>query len=477
MTDLDMRGRDAAGALRTLVDQSIDESMIALAFEQVTVGQSRVTPIGRSTSRVRRVQLVAILATAAALLLVVLLVVRRDDKVPVDPPPGPTTSTTTPPSITTPPSSTTPVTTPQPDRGTTSLASIGPTLGFGPYPPQVIALPDGRVLKLAGSFGDPNTLDVLDPTTGEVTTIGTTLVGRSFPAMVLLDDGRLLIAGGDIGPIVTTSDGTTSSPADVNTGEVFDFTTGVSTSAGPMIARRYMSVGATLPDGTVLIVGNDADEQGLVENPVAELYDPATNAFRRTGDRTITEQPTELFPMDDGRVLLFGMHPEIYDPTTGTFTATPASAAEQPTSAVMLQDGTVLSIQGYCSEVHTLDANGLSEGHPPVPTERFDPRTGEFMPGPDLPHCVTTAATMPDGDVFLAGYWWSNTGGPLVTPSGNDDEQTWSGVLDPSTGLTTITPNPTRRNPTAVVTADDRVLLIAGVGLRDGALTWADVYP
>jgi hypothetical protein len=84
---------------------------------------------------------------------------------------------------------------------------------------------------------------------------------------------------------------------------------------------------------------------------------------------------------------------------------------------------------------------------------------------------------MPDGNVFLAGYWWSNTGGSLVTPSGNDDEQTWSGVLDLATGATTITPNPTRRNPTAVVTADDRVLLIAGVGLLDGALTWADVYP
>jgi nitrite reductase/ring-hydroxylating ferredoxin subunit len=280
-----------------------------------------------------------------------------------------------------------------------------------------------------------------------------------------------------MGPVVTTSDGTSSSPADANTGEVFDLNAGTSVSAGQMVGVRYVALGARLLDGTVLVVGNASDPRGLVETPVAELYDPATNSFRRTGDRTVTEQPVALFPMDDGRVLLFGLHPEIFDPTTGTFTATATPAADQPTSAVMLEDGTVLSIQGYCSEVHSLDSDGLSEGHPPVHTERFDPRTGEFMPGPDLPHCVTTAATMPDGNVFLAGYWWSNTGGSLVTPSGNDDEQTWSGVLDLATGATTITPNPTRRNPTAVVTADDRVLLIAGVGLLDGALTWADVYP
>jgi hypothetical protein len=57
---------------------------------------------------------------------------------------------------------------------------------------------------------------------------------------------------------------------------------------------------------------------------------------------------------------------------------------------------------------------------------------------------------------------------------GNDAELPWAGVLDPATGVTTITPNPNRRNPKALITSDGRVLLVAGATID---APWADVYP
>jgi hypothetical protein len=149
----------------------------------------------------------------------------------------------------------------------------------------------------------------------------------------------------------------------------------------------------------------------------------------------------------------------------------------------MLRDGTVLSFEGGCSELDsfeeqdTLEARGSTDGAFPVGTERFDPVTGEFTRGPAVPHCVDTAATMADGRVFLAGYWYRND---VVLPDprvGTVGEQTWSGILDPATGVTTITPNPNRRDAKAVVTTNGRVLLVAGAEVLQGVVTWADVYP
>jgi hypothetical protein len=190
--------------------------------------------------------------------------------------------------------------------------------------------------------------------------------------------------------------------------------------------------------------------------------------------------------MNDGRMLVFGTHPEIYDPTSETFVAAGDNTLAQPAvAAVMLPDGTVLAIEtgsGSCGEDHTIGADGFSEGHRPVPTERFDPSTGTFTPGPELPHCVFTAASLPSGEVFVTGQWWvgeppppSTTYGGL-TPS-NDVMRTWSGVLDPRTGRTTITPNPNRYYPGVVVTPAGRLFLVGGAPVGNGNLTWADFYP
>jgi hypothetical protein len=475
--DVDQRGRSAATALRSIVDDTIDDAALAIAFEAAVGRAPRQLPVRESAVPPRRRRLVTAVAVAAAVLLLLFLLTRRTERVPVEPSPGPTTPATAP--VTVAPAPTTTLT-PLDDLGhaTTALASIGPSLGFGPYPPDVVVLTDGGVLKISGTFGGPNALEVLDPASGTVKTVGNTLVGRSFPAMVQLADGRLLIAGGDMTPPVTdASGGTSSGPALVSTGEVVDLTTGKSVSAGPMVATRYITRGALLPDGSVLLVGSASNDQGLVDTPVAERYDPRTNSFRRTGDRTSGEQPVELFNLDDGRLLLFGNHSEIYDATAETFTATGGTPADQPTGAVMLPDGRVLSFHGYCPEVHTLESDGFSAAHRAISTELFDPLIGTFNSGPDVPHCVLSAATLPSGQVFVAGYWWSRKTVPSAD-GGAEQEQTWSGLLDLGSGATAIAPNPNRRNARAVVTSNGRLLLVAGVAVGTGDnFPWADVYP
>ena len=79
--------------------------------------------------------------------------------------------------------------------------------------------------------------------------------------MTLLNDGRVLIAGG------TASDGPTF---DI---EIFDPANGTSVHAGDMTLARVDHAAATLKDGRVLIVGGS---DGVAPMNLAEIFDPAT---------------------------------------------------------------------------------------------------------------------------------------------------------------------------------------------------------
>jgi hypothetical protein len=94
--------------------------------------------------------------------------------------------------------------------------------------------------------------------------------GHTAPTATLLQNGKVLIAGGDYG------DGDGATPL----AELFDLTTGTFTATGNMIRGREQNTATLLPDGTLLFVGGHDTVQFSVS---AELYDPATGAFGRTG--------------------------------------------------------------------------------------------------------------------------------------------------------------------------------------------------
>ena len=113
---------------------------------------------------------------------------------------------------------------------------------------------------------------------------------------------------------------------------------------------------------------------------------------------------------------------------------------------VALPDGRVLYAGLHCREENTIvDANG-SEGYVATPAVIYDPRSATFSLGTPLPHCVGQAMGLPDGRVFVTG--WYEAAGPgdstRCASSGMTDasEVCWSGIYDPTTGTTTMGKEP-----------------------------------
>ena len=345
---------------------------------------------------------------------------------------------------------------------------------------SVVVLPDGRVFITDAT----NRATIWDPETGARRSIGPMLGNRGQPAAVLLKDGRVLVIGGD--NIAPDASGT-SSPA-LSTAELFDPRTEMYAPTGPMTAGRFAFAAIALDDGRVLVLGGEATDGSSRVLASAELYDPATNSFSVTGSMSVPRYPVSVTRLADGRVLIAGgvlagygrtKTSEIYDPATGTFSPAPPVAEEAiGTDGVLLPDGRVLIIHGWCTET-TGD-----QGAAPVPAELFDPVSETYLPAAPLPHCVARAAALPDGTVFVTGWWYDP---PVLRPSplaANDFVAIgtgWTGIYDPQSGATRVTASTDRYRPGVAALADGRVLLVGGFPIPDGTgndplLSWAQLY-
>ena len=107
-------------------------------------------------------------------------------------------------------------------------------------------------------------------------------------------------------------------------------------------------------NGKVLIAGGDIGD-GDGASVIAELYDPATGAFSRTGNLTAGREQHTATLLPDGTVLFAGGHivrdladsAEIYDPLKGAFSRTASMPfARELHTATLLNDGRVLIAGG-----------------------------------------------------------------------------------------------------------------------------------
>ena len=164
---------------------------------------------------------------------------------------------------------------------------------------------------------------------------------RVYHTATLLRDGRVLIAGG------ATVDAPTAGA------ELFDSTALLFIPTGTTMTDARAGHGATLlPSGTVLLTSgidafNPDGSSGFA--PTAELYDPASDTFRRTaGDLTQTRAGHSQVLLSDSTVLLLGggtgdgstisATAEIYDPSTDSFAAvSPMSTTRGLVAAIPLK--------------------------------------------------------------------------------------------------------------------------------------------
>jgi hypothetical protein len=196
---------------------------------------------------------------------------------------------------------------------------------------------------------------------------------------------------------------------------------GVFTATGSMMTPSQTAT--LLLNGKVLIAGVF---QGDDTNP-SQLYDPSTGAFTATGetDGRLISTAT-LLP--DGRVLMveltpgnpaidFARYAQVYDPSTGAFTATGDLVARTYGTvgrAPLLQDGRVF-IAGY-------------------PTAQlYDPVSGTFAAtGPyaaPAPGVMGSATLLADGRVLLTGAV-----NICFLAQCREPGTAWTELFDPKTG-------------------------------------------
>ena len=179
---------------------------------------------------------------------------------------------------------------------------------------------------------------------------------------------------------------------------------GTFTATGNMITARSGHTATLLLGGKVLIAGGVTTSLVITINSAgpqqtalasAEIYDPSTGMFTATGSMTTARTSHSSILLPDGRVLIAGgsgdLSAEIYDPSSETFTATGKLVA---TPYGWLQSATLLR-----------DGRVFVAGQPTA--QIYDPATGMFAatapyvnPAPDYMECAVLLA---DGRVLLTG--------------------------------------------------------------------------
>lgn len=262
--------------------------------------------------------------------------------------------------------------------------------------PLAVTLSDGRVLVFGGWAEEPSSgaqstvssAELYDPSTGMFTpTAGLpderrdcacgalNILPWAIQHATLLLDGRVLVAGGDL---LRDANGATVA-------DVFDPTTErwSRLAVGCDAARGTQ---ALLPDGRLLITC----VEGGRESPAtlrARLFDPETDGFSEAATPPFADSVAT--PLADGRILLSGREPVVYDPVADAYERLPTGPRPGPA-------------QGGFDVGH---GRALFLGEPDgSPTLTFDTRSGIFAVGPASLATADAVVALGDGRILTVGY-------------------------------------------------------------------------
>lgn len=248
-----------------------------------------------------------------------------------------------------------------------------------------VLLNNGKVL-VAGGYASATlaTAELYDPSTGQWSATGSLLTLRQQMTGTLLPNGKVLVAGGN-----------------TKTCELYDPTTGTWASTGSLNTLRTLHNAVLLQSGKVLVCGGQSGTTGF---PNAELFDPATGTWTVTGSMNTGRYAACATLLPSGKVLVAGglgtggtalATSEIYDPGTGqwTPTTTPMQVARYYMTLTVLPNGKAVAIGGATATGVTGD------------TEIYDPATNGWTQVTGMFNGLYfhTASLLPNGKVLVAG--------------------------------------------------------------------------
>jgi deoxycytidylate deaminase len=246
----------------------------------------------------------------------------------------------------------------EPVTGTFSL--VGAAMTVTRQNPVLTRLQSGSIL-ITGGFNAAflANAEVYDPLNRTFTATGSLRTARTGHTATLLNDGRVLVAGG--------CNNLQSSEVFCNnflsSAEIYDPGTRTFTLVQSMATARRGHTATLLPDGRVLISGG-VDGAGALAS--AEIYNPETGLFTATGDMTGVRTGHTAALLPDGKVLIAGGKSdrylaagEIYDPAAGTFSplVSTMSTSRAGHSATVLAGGRVLLAGGRNDDPLVFDVN------------------------------------------------------------------------------------------------------------------------
>jgi hypothetical protein len=294
---------------------------------------------------------------------------------------------------------------------------------------------------------------------GNLLRLGAMAPNLSGPA-VNLNNATVLVAGG----MATQSNGVRVKS---NLAELYQMGSHAFVATGSMADARYGHTATLLPDGRVLVVGGADLMDGIDNLATAEIYDPLTGKFSRTGSMAQGRANHTATLLGDGRVLITGGYgggtlplasAEIYDPATGKFTTTGSmSVARQHHTATLLPGGQVLIAGGLDASSHVLAS-----------TELYDPAIGTFhATGPmAAAREFHTATSLGDDRVLVVGGLGADQATPLASAE----------IYDPATGRFTATGSlkTARQGHTATLLIYGQVVVAGGLGTNSMEVYWPD---
>jgi len=290
---------------------------------------------------------------------------------------------------------------------------------------SVNGLQDGRILFAGGRENEiyPASTWILDPMKNAFAELRPLNIPRLGHKVLLLDNGRVLVAQGYGNRNVLGLPGERGMGL-LRQGEILDPTTGIWTPLPFLLESANIGAPAmALPGGKALLIGGgkatgETQGQSLLIEPTlgAMLIGPdigAWSAAARLEDGNLLITGGYAKPSPQKRTLgapdvLVSSAAKIFEVKTNTFRR--AAPMVQPRlfhTATPLADGRVLLVGGVSQGRNVADATVPRKLEPTSSAEIFDPKTGCFVPtgSAKWPRAGHAAILLPTGQVMVMGGW------------------------------------------------------------------------